>query len=305
MKRRNNTAAENAVRPLAPCTLDAETRELLTRAAQAARIKIVEWVGDQANVIMPNGNHCGWNPLASWGGGEAMELAVKLRIAMFPTEGGGWDCTHFDATGRERVLASCANGGAWALQEAIVQAAAKLAPDAGVMASDELQALELLDRLFTAYEDGADVYEDPDEQAGHLGHAVKLDDATFHACADLLNRRRPRGVAPSASAQHWRGLTKDEIDHAVGELVEYGTDFVAPLYSVVEGIERKLRERNAGVTAAPAPSDAVWEALQRLIENGLAAGPASAEDARTIMRWRAQFVPAREPASGVGGNDGR
>lgn len=28
---------------------------------------------------------------------------------------------------------------------------------------------------------------------------------------------------------------------------EYGTDFVVPLYSVVEGIERKLRERNAGV----------------------------------------------------------
>jgi hypothetical protein len=55
------------------------------------------------------------------------------------------------------------------------------------------------------------------------------------------------GVAPSAPALQWRGLTKDEIDHAVGELVEYGTDFVAPLYSVVEGIERKLRERNAGV----------------------------------------------------------
>lgn len=54
------------------------------------------------------------------------------------------------------------------------------------------------------------------------------------------------GVQETQS-QQWRGLTKDEIDHEVGQLVEYGTEFVAPLYAVVEGIERKLRERNAGV----------------------------------------------------------
>jgi hypothetical protein len=62
--------------------------------------------------------------------------------------------------------------------------------------------------------------------------------------------RATHGVTPCGAPQPWRGLTKDEIDHAVGELVEYGTEFVAPLYAVVEGIERKLRERNAGVASS-------------------------------------------------------
>ena len=127
--KRNNTAAENAVK--APCTLDQETCELLTLAAKAVGITIREWVGGQANVTMPDGKHCGWNPLASWGGGEAMALTVKLRLALIPLEGGGWDVEHHDGRGNSRTLASCANGGKWALQEAIVQAAARLAANAG------------------------------------------------------------------------------------------------------------------------------------------------------------------------------
>lgn len=60
----------------APCTLDENTRALLTRAAAAVGITIQEWVGDQANVIMPDGGCYGWNPLARWGRGEAFTLAV-------------------------------------------------------------------------------------------------------------------------------------------------------------------------------------------------------------------------------------
>lgn len=68
-------------------------------------------------------------------------------------------------------------------------------PAPGVAPAGEAEALDLLAKLFDAYENGADVYEDdPDECAGHMGHAVKLDDATFRACADLLNRLRPRGA---------------------------------------------------------------------------------------------------------------
>lgn len=111
----------------APCTLDEETRALLTRAAKAAGIEIVEWVGDQANVNM-DGGHYGWNPLARWGKGEALSLMVKLRLGVTPLEGGGWDVEHFDQHGNGGPLASCANGGAWALQDAIVRAAAALAP---------------------------------------------------------------------------------------------------------------------------------------------------------------------------------
>ena len=57
-------------------------------------------------------------------------------------------------------------------------------------ADEELR--DLLDAMFSAYEAGPDCYEDPDEQAGYVGKAVKLDDATFHRIADILNRRRPR-----------------------------------------------------------------------------------------------------------------
>lgn len=57
-------------------------------------------------------------------------------------------------------------------------------------------------------------------------------------------------AAPAAGdALAWQGLTDAERDGYVGELVDYGTDFVAPLYSVVENIEKRLREKNAALTA--------------------------------------------------------
>jgi hypothetical protein len=53
-------------------------------------------------------------------------------------------------------------------------------------------------------------------------------------------------------------------------------------------IEREVLSSAATSSeAAPAPvPDGVWEALQRLIENGLMAGAASAEDARTVAEYR-------------------
>ncbi|WP_313463566.1 hypothetical protein, partial [Achromobacter sp.] len=46
----------------------------------------------------------------------------------------------------------------------------------------------------------------------------------------------------------WHRLTDSERDGFVGELVDYGTDFVSPLYAVVESIERRLCEKNASQT---------------------------------------------------------
>lgn len=52
--------------------------------------------------------------------------------------------------------------------------------------------------------------------------------------------------APAAGdALEWQGLTDAERDGYVGELLDYGTDFVAPLYSVVESIEKRLCQKNA------------------------------------------------------------
>ena len=62
------------------------------------------------------------------------------------------------------------------------------------------RALDLLDTLFTAYENGTPCYEEPDSQGGYLGMAFRVDDNTFRACADLLNKHRPRADAALASA---------------------------------------------------------------------------------------------------------
>ena len=53
------------------------------------------------------------------------------------------------------------------------------------------EAYGLLHMMFTAYENGADCYEDPEEQCGYLGKAIKLDEAVEHRIADVLNERRP------------------------------------------------------------------------------------------------------------------
>ncbi|CCH09511.1 dATP/dGTP pyrophosphohydrolase domain-containing protein [Achromobacter xylosoxidans] len=69
----------------------------------------------------------------------------------------------------------------------------------GAPVADE-RALDLLDTLFTAYENGTPCYEEPDSQGGYLGMAFRIDDDTFRACADLLNKERPRTAGALASA---------------------------------------------------------------------------------------------------------
>ena len=48
----------------------------------------------------------------------------------------------------------------------------------------------------------------------------------------------------------WIGLSTEERDNLVGDLVDYGTETVAPLYSVIEQVERNLKERNASLQSA-------------------------------------------------------
>ena len=51
------------------------------------------------------------------------------------------------------------------------------------------EAYGLLSAMFIAYEDGADCYEDPEEQLGYLGKVIKLDDADECRIEDFLNGR--------------------------------------------------------------------------------------------------------------------
>lgn len=53
------------------------------------------------------------------------------------------------------------------------------------------EALDLLEEMFSAYEDGVDCYEEPAECEGHVGKAVKLDETTFKRIADLLEGIKP------------------------------------------------------------------------------------------------------------------
>jgi chromosome segregation ATPase len=60
----------------------------------------------------------------------------------------------------------------------------------GLKAEKDL-VIDLLANVFDRYENGDDCYEDPEECGGYLGKAIKLDDETYNACCDLLNRLRP------------------------------------------------------------------------------------------------------------------
>ena len=55
--------------------------------------------------------------------------------------------------------------------------------------NDEL--LDLLAIIFEAYEEGTECYEDPEDCAGYLGHAVLLDTEVFNRVAEILNEHRP------------------------------------------------------------------------------------------------------------------
>lgn len=65
---------------------------------------------------------------------------------------------------------------------------------------DVQQAFELLDLMFSAYENGTDCYESPEDQAGYLGKAFVLDDRAAVMCANLLNKHRPV-TAPALSQE--------------------------------------------------------------------------------------------------------
>lgn len=62
---------------------------------------------------------------------------------------------------------------------------------------DENEAIDLLDDVFSAYEDGAPCTDTGDDDGSFIGNAVRLDDETFHRCVALLERRRPRPAADS------------------------------------------------------------------------------------------------------------
>jgi len=67
---------------------------------------------------------------------------------------------------------------------------------------------------------------------------------TVQKAWEAWQERASTGAPAAGDARAWQRLTDAERDGYVGELVDYGTDFVAPLYSVVESIEKRLREKN-------------------------------------------------------------
>ena len=63
------------------------------------------------------------------------------------------------------------------------------------------EALNLLDTMFSSYENGTACYEDPEDCSGFVGYAFKMDDVDFNACCDLLNRTRPRAAIDAAKGE--------------------------------------------------------------------------------------------------------
>ena len=63
------------------------------------------------------------------------------------------------------------------------------------------KAIDLLETMFSSYENGTACYEDPEDCSGFVGYAFKMDDLNFNACCDLLNRTRPRAAIDAAKEQ--------------------------------------------------------------------------------------------------------
>jgi hypothetical protein len=83
-----------------------------------------------------------------------------------------------------------------------------------------------------------------------------------------IGRSMP-AVEPPAPSEPvaWHGLTEGERWQAVSSICEYGTGFVAPLFAVIEGVERTLERRNAAPPPPAAPAvEPMREALQNLLD---------------------------------------
>jgi hypothetical protein len=98
------------------------------------------------------------------------------------------------------ILERAGEGATVATVIAKLEAAQQPAPSAEAGREVQDKALDLLATLFDAYENGVDCYEDPDEQAGYVGKAIKLDNKTFQDCCDVLNQWRPVNAAPTTAS---------------------------------------------------------------------------------------------------------
>ena len=78
------------------------------------------------------------------------------------------------------------------LDDVVIGAIRQQSADLDKLRAELAAALDLLDTIFAAYEDGVPCYQDPDEIIGYLGNAVLLDDDTFRRAASLLNQSKPR-----------------------------------------------------------------------------------------------------------------
>ena len=63
------------------------------------------------------------------------------------------------------------------------------------------KAIDLLETMFSSYENGTACYEDPEDYSGFVGYAFKMDDLDFNACCDLLNRTQPRAAIDAAKGE--------------------------------------------------------------------------------------------------------
>lgn len=174
------------------------------------------------------------------GGAEAVGLDALLASTPAPAQ---QEPNWWRKRADEIELAVARSGSTDAMRcytnmRALLQAATAAPAPAQHEPSDENNALDLLAILFDSYENGAQCYEDPDGQSVYLGNAVRLDDKTFHACADLLNRRRP---VVTQAAQHQeppqqerKPMTYREIADATSEWAHVRSDYTIGIIRAVE-----------------------------------------------------------------------
>lgn len=104
-----------------------DDRTLLEMAAKAAGLELREYPDEKPHIRASSDGHWWpmWNPLES--DGDALRLAVKLRLEIAPIEGGGVDVILWrDGAMFGEIISECAADHGAATRRAIVRAASAI-----------------------------------------------------------------------------------------------------------------------------------------------------------------------------------
>ncbi|CUJ50241.1 Uncharacterised protein [Achromobacter sp. 2789STDY5608633] len=120
--------------------------------------------------------------------------------------------------------------------------------------------------------------------ARHIAHALSSPDLASGPTLPANDLGTSHGGRAYVADYFANQLRRHEFTHYISE--ELAADFACALAQHLAKLQ---------IRKVPHVPDAVWESLQRLIENGQVLGPASRHDARVVARYRDRQTFLRDP----------